>query len=124
MRKFITLLASLALAFTVLVGTGAPASALGPGGQVTVTGSSNCTVKIAGNLTSSNGKWVLLNPLGWLSRGQSSRKTTGIYDTDGFRTPNGCNSYQVVGLANIKLREGHTYKINSLTHFKIHMKKR
>lgn len=121
----LTALATLGLALTLIVGGGAPAQALGPGGQVTVTKGSNCTIKIAGNLTTSNGKYVLLNPLGWLTAGQSSRKATGIYDTDGFRTPNGCKTYTYVnGIYTKQLAEGTTYKINSLTHTTLHTIKR
>lgn len=119
--KFFKLIAAtfaLALVATFGVTSAAPpaeAQTLWLGGKVYLSSASNGNMRVAGNLTSSGGIWVMLSPIGWIAPGQNSRAHAGIYDTDAYQAPRGCTTYTYIAGKKNYLTPGKVYKISDLT---------
>lgn len=121
--KFFKLVAAtfaLVLAATFGIAAVAPAQpaeaqTLWLGGKVYLSSASNGNMRVAGNLTSRNGLWVMLSPIGWIAPGQNSRAHAGIYDADAYQAPLGCSTYTMINGKKNYQTPGKVYKISDLT---------
>lgn len=119
MKKIIRTLTVLAFSLGLLTaGAVGPAQAVtGPfGGKVSLMKGSTGNLKVGGNLTVRNGKYVLLSPIAWLAPGQNSKTTGHLKDADGFQAPARCSTTVYLGGGEkLKLRAGYVMKIGDFT---------